>query len=155
APTSIVFGNVLFGASVSRDLTITNTGGSSVTINRSKPPVGRTFQYDNAVPEGTVVAPGRTITVHLTYTASLLGPQSGAWQLNGTDGAGVRVVSLTGTGVAPDGLGPIHPPDTQWLLGGVASLSSTELLLTGAADSGAPGTAFWPVPVPSKGLAVR
>jgi hypothetical protein len=148
------FGTLTFPAGKTLPLTVSNTGGTAVTITRSKPPVGAGFSVDSPIPEGTSLAPGASIDVNVTYTASTLGPQTASWQLNATDGLGVRAITFTGDGIAPRGIGDVQPPSSAWTLNGVARSESSGFVLTDTNDSYSAGTAFWPAPVASNGLSV-
>ena len=96
------FGTAPFGSTASKTFTITNTGGTNVTIQKSKPPFGGAFAArPTSLPEGTTVAPGQTLTEGVAFTPSALGPFTGSWEITGDDGSGLHLVSLTGSGVGP------------------------------------------------------
>ena len=95
------FGTAPFGSIAGKTFTITNTGGTSVTIQKSKPPFGGAFAPTTSLPEGTTVAPGQMLTEGVAFTPSALGPFTGSWEITGDDGSGLHLVSLTGSGVGP------------------------------------------------------
>ena len=95
------FGTAPFGSTAGKTFTITNTGGTNVTIQKSKPPFGGAFAPTTSLPEGTTVAPGQTLTEGVAFTPSALGPFTGSWEITGDDGSGLHLVSLTGSGVGP------------------------------------------------------
>ena len=102
-----------FGSTARKTFTITNTGGSNVTITKSKPPFGGAFAPTTSLPEGTTVAPGQTLTEGVAFTPSALGPFTGSWEITGDDGSGLHQVRLTGSGVAPTSpAGPGGPVST-------------------------------------------
>ncbi len=56
------------GAAVSKSFTITNTGGTTVTLTKSKPPIGGAFAATTSLAEGTTIAPGASVTESVTFT---------------------------------------------------------------------------------------
>jgi iron transport multicopper oxidase len=94
------FGATALGTSATRKFTITNVGGTAVTITRSKPPFGGAFAATTTLPEGETIAPGQTLGETVQFTPSSVGPAAGIWQIN-SDGAGAHEVELTGTGIIP------------------------------------------------------
>lgn len=106
----IDFGSVALGATAVRSFTVTNSGGSDVTIERSKPPFGGEFAATTTLPEGTTLAPGETITETVAFTPTAAGNATGGWSINGDDNAGVHNVQFTGTAVAGPAGGA--PPGT-------------------------------------------
>lgn len=114
---TIDFGSTLLGAAAGRTFTITNTGGTSVTITKSKPPFGGAFAATTSLPEGTTITPGQTVVEGVKFTPAGLGASAGAWEINGDDGSGLHTVQLTGNGIAtappsllPGGSGGGLPP---------------------------------------------
>ena len=106
------FGTTLIGRTGSKTFTITNTGGTNVTITKSKPPFGGAFAPTTSLPEGTTVAPGQTLTEGLTFTPNGLGPFTGTWEITGDDGGGLHQLRLAGVGAAfapPGGPAPGGP----------------------------------------------
>ena len=95
------FGTTPIGSTGSETFTITNSGGSNVTIQKSKPPFGGAFAPTTSLPEGTTIAPGQKLTEGVTFTPSALGPFTGTWEITGDDGSGPHQVRLTGRGVTP------------------------------------------------------
>ncbi len=94
------FGSVAVGTPATRSFTLTNTGGTNVTITKSKPPFGGEFTAITSLPEGLTIAPGQTVSEQVTFAPTTTGSAAGAWQINGDDGLGLRNVQFTGTGVA-------------------------------------------------------
>ncbi|HZE17305.1 MAG TPA: choice-of-anchor D domain-containing protein, partial [Mycobacterium sp.] len=92
---SIDFGSTLLGTTATRSFTITNTGGTAVTIEKSKPPFGGAFAATSSLPEGTTVAPGQTLTESVTFSPTVTGSASGVWLINGDDGSGLHQVQFT------------------------------------------------------------
>ena len=88
------FGTAPFGSTAGKTFTITNTGGTNVTIQKSKPPFGGAFAPTTSLPEGTTVAPGQTLTEGVAFTPSALGPFTGSWEITGDDGSGLHLRSV-------------------------------------------------------------
>jgi hypothetical protein len=95
------YGEVLVGKSASKSFTITNTGGTNVTITKSKPPVGGAFTATTSLPEGTTIEPGEVVTETVTFTPAGAGAASGVWEINGEDATGLHEVRFSGTGTVP------------------------------------------------------
>jgi iron transport multicopper oxidase len=98
------FGNVQVGSTASKTFTLTNTGGTAVVINKSKPPFGGDFAATTALPEGTTLAPGKTITQTVTFTPTATGPATpSSWAITGDDSSGLHQIQFTGAGVTAAG----------------------------------------------------
>lgn len=98
-PMSTDYGNVVVGDTVSQSFTVSNVGGTTVTINKSKPPFGGAFANTTALDEGTTVQPGETLTESVTFAPTAIGAASGSWQITGDDSSGLHDVQFSGTGV--------------------------------------------------------
>jgi PQQ-like domain len=96
---SIDYGSAPVGTSVNKTFTITNTGGTAVTISKSKPPFGGDFAAVTSLQEGTTIQPGEAIAETVKFTPAALGAETGTWEINGDDGSGLHDVQFTGTGV--------------------------------------------------------
>jgi hypothetical protein len=95
------FGAIEIGKSAQKSFTISNTGGTAVTITKSKPPSGGEFAATTSLSEGTTIAPGETLTETVAFTPTAAGPASAAWAINGTDTTGLHEVAFSGTGTLP------------------------------------------------------
>jgi hypothetical protein len=108
------FGNVVLGGSATKTFTLTNTGGTNVIIDKSKPPFGGAFMTPTLLQEGTTVAPSQTISETVSFTPTATGPASGSWAITGDDASGLHEIQFTGTGVAAGGTPttttPVTPP---------------------------------------------
>ncbi len=144
---TLEYGNVAAGATATKTFTLTNTGGTSITITKSKPPVGGAFAATSSLPEGTTVAPGETLTESVAFSPGAPGYSSGAWVLNGTDTSGLHEVHFTGTGTVP-------APGTGWSHNGSATISGG-VVQTTAATANQAGSAFYETPLESKHLVVE
>jgi C1A family cysteine protease len=98
-PASLAFGTVAFGDSSTKTLTITNTGGASLIIGRlqiyyTAANQFRRYTYCN------VVAPGGFCTIDVTYSPSILGPDTASVHIPSNDpDTPELVVTLSGTGI--------------------------------------------------------
>jgi len=107
---AIDFGSTQVGTTATQSFTITNTGGTTVTIEKSKPPFGGDFAATTSLPEGTTIPAGRSVTETVAFTPTSTGPASGVWQINGNDGTGLHPVQFTGTGASAPVGGPSSAP---------------------------------------------
>jgi hypothetical protein len=102
SPASVAFGDVVVGTTQTRTFTLTNTGGTDVVINKSKPPFGSAFTAATSLPEGTTIAPGQTIAESVSFTPARAGVVApGAWAITGNDVSGPHNVQFTGSGWSP------------------------------------------------------
>jgi iron transport multicopper oxidase len=94
------FGDVVVGQSVTRTVTVANTGDSAMTVTKSKPPLGASFGVLDALDEATVIGAGQSRALRVTFTPTSTGAVADQWTINPGDGSGVHDVALTGRGVA-------------------------------------------------------
>ncbi len=94
------------GGSADASFTITNNGGSPVTITKSKPPIGAGFTATTRLDEGSVVFPGQVLTETVRFTPTAIGTSTGSWEITGDDGSGPRSVVVRGTATVPAGYVP-------------------------------------------------
>lgn len=100
-PKDISFGSVPLGTTATQTFTVANTGGTNLNITISKTPdptLG--FTAVSSLPEGTVVAPGTSVTETVTFTPNAIGTVTSTWAITGDDGQGRQDVTFTGTGSA-------------------------------------------------------
>ncbi len=142
SPLSIDFGDVPANTTRSMSFTVSNAGGTNLTITKSKPPVAGIFVAETSLPEGTVLAPGTSLTETVSITPTSSGSFSDVWTLNGNDGGAARVVTFTATsGVAsadassfnPDG--SVGASDASSSSGTQGPPASTAVQGTGASSS--------------------
>jgi lectin family protein/ASPM-SPD-2-Hydin domain-containing protein/HYDIN/CFA65/VesB family protein/putative pyrroloquinoline-quinone-binding quinoprotein len=141
------YGPVQVGASATRSFTVTNTGGTTVTVTKSKPPSGAAFAASTSLAEGTTIAPGETVTENVVFTPTAPGYTSAAWTINGDDSSGLHEVSFKGTGTVP-------APGSAWSHNGAASIASGVLQTTPASTNVA-GSSFFATPLDSRHLSVE
>jgi hypothetical protein len=141
------YGSVAVGSTVTKSFSITNSGGTAVTITKSKPPIGGSFAATTLLQEGSTIQPGETVTEKVAFTPTAPGYLSGNWQINGDDISGLHQVQFSGTGTVP------APVAGSWTTNGTASISGATLTLTGTAGNSA-GTGFFNLPLESRHLIV-
>jgi hypothetical protein len=148
----VAFGSRLVGTTSERTFTVTNTGGSPLSITKSKPPgQGAGFVAATALPEATVLAPGASTTQTVLFTPSVPGARTDTWVLNGSDGGGERAVTFTGTGVTGTALA--GPQGGTWTRNGAATAIDAGVELTGLGGNAA-GSSFAPQPVTASSVLV-
>ncbi|MCW3019442.1 MAG: legume lectin beta domain protein [Solirubrobacterales bacterium] len=94
------FGPVLLGSHATRTFTVANVGGTTVTVNKSKPPSGGAFSATTSLPEGTTIGPGEELTEEVVFTPKAIGSTEGVWVINGTGTSGLIEVHFSGVGTA-------------------------------------------------------
>jgi hypothetical protein len=139
------YGSVAVGSTVTKSFTITNSGGTAVTITKSKPPIGGSFTATTLLQEGSTIQPGETVTEQVAFTPTAPGYLSGTWQINGDDISGLHQVQFSGTGTVP------APVAGSWTTNGTASISGATLTLTGTAKNST-GTGFFNLSLDSRHL---
>ena len=101
-PSALQFGSVPEGVTETRQVTLTNTGGSPATVTSSVPPSdGEGFTATTGLPSGTTVAPGASITETVVFDPTVEGALSDGWSITADDGLGARTITVAGTGLAP------------------------------------------------------
>jgi hypothetical protein len=133
APASITFGNVQVGTSQTLTDTVSNTGGSSLTISQATP-TGTGFAISGLTVPATL-APGQSATFNVTFSPTATGAVTGNVALT-NDGSGSPLnIALSGTAVAA---GSLVANPTSMNLGSVqvgASQSQSETLTNTGSSS--------------------
>jgi len=95
SPTSLDFGSVPAGQSVSKTFSVTNDGNIPVTVSKAKAPNN---QFTSPVPimEGTTLGPGDKFDVTVVFSPTDGNPASAQYEITGDDGQGAMTVQLTG-----------------------------------------------------------
>jgi HYDIN/CFA65/VesB family protein len=162
SPATVDFGPVATMTTATKSFTLTNSGGTPVTINKSKPPLGGDFTATTALNEGTTIPPGQSVTETVTFTPQATGPASaGTWAITGDDGSGLHDIQFIGTGVNPGVLqvsepsidfGSVKIGDTPAETFTVTNVGATNVTIT---DSTPPiGGAFSAVSQLTKGTVI-
>jgi hypothetical protein len=148
APVALDYGIVPVGQVVTKSFTVTNSGGTPLTVTKSKPPGEGEFAATTALAEGTTIQAGQSVTESVTFQPTATGTFTDSWPLNGTGNSVLTTVTFTGVGGS---LGPV--PLANWGLHGDAKLTGTTVSLTTATASEA-GSAAAPSSLPTDGLTV-
>ena len=119
-----------WAVSPTKSFTITNTGGTAVTITKSKPPIGGEFTPATELPEGTTIQAGESVTEQVTFAPTELGA-AGEWLINGEDTTGLHAVLFTGIGANPVVDRNHEPPSQAANQGGVPQLGILHPLSNG------------------------
>lgn len=95
--SALNFGPVVVGASSTQSVTLTNPAQSPLDI--SSITAGGDFSESNDC--GSVVNPGASCTITVTYTPSALGTSAGTVTITDTGLGSPQTITLTGTGATP------------------------------------------------------
>lgn len=104
-PVTLNFGDVKAGTSLIKSFTVANSGGTPLTISRSKPPDGGGFTAVDQLPEATVIQGHSARALRVRFAPLSIGSFMAAWSLAGT-GSPTRDELFTGTA------GRTKPPNT-------------------------------------------
>jgi hypothetical protein len=96
-PATLDFGPVAVGQSVTRTVSLQNTGNIPLIISRAAAPAGA-FSATRPLPEGITLDPDTGVTQAVTFTPTGPGPFTGQYKFNAENGQGWLTVTLTGEG---------------------------------------------------------
>ena len=148
---TITFPNTPIGGWAEGSFTVTNVGGSDLTIVKSKPPLGDAFTALTSLPEGTRIGAGQSVVERVRFAPTAATTQTASWDLGG-DGSSPQIsVNLSGTGMPNSGIPA--PSVGGWTFQGIAEQQGPLTVLTQAVDYTA-GSAFWPQPLNPAGVGV-
>jgi hypothetical protein len=148
-PTALSYGTVPVGQSTTQSFVVTNTGGTPLTVTKSKPPGEGEFAATTQLAEGTTIQAGQSVTESVTFTPTAGGTFTDSWPLNGSGNSVLTTVTFTGSGSGPP------PADlANWSLHGNAARSGTGVALTSTASTFESGSVVSPVSVTTNNLTV-
>jgi hypothetical protein len=98
-PSSLSFGSVNAGSSSTRTVTVANSGGGSVTVSNVSVS-GAGFDA-SGVPAGTILTPGQSASMAVTFAPASTGSVTGKVTL--ATGTAPLAIALSGNGVTPSG----------------------------------------------------
>jgi hypothetical protein len=124
-PTSLSFGNVQVGSNASLSETLTNTGGSNVTISQANV-TGTGFSVTGLSLPATLT-PSQTVSFNVKFAPAAAGAVSGNLAILSDASNSPLNIPLSGTGVTP---GQITPNPTSLSFGSVQVGSSKTLTET-------------------------
>ena len=107
APSSLNFGNVTVGQNQSLSSTVTNTGGSSVTISQVAT-TGTGFT-STAISTPMTLAAGQSVVINVKFAPSTSGSASGNVTVTSNASNPTMTIALSGTGAAAAGQLAISP----------------------------------------------
>ncbi|HWE90577.1 MAG TPA: choice-of-anchor D domain-containing protein [Pseudonocardiaceae bacterium] len=146
SPTTVNFGAVAIGKSVTQSFTVSNTGTAPLVINLAKAPAG-VFTASNPLAEGQPLQPGDSITQSVTFTPNSAYPAQAFYQIGPDTGQGILLVTLEGN-LYNGSVDPIA--DHLAAIGGTAKsglgfVVSGEYATTGGgmAEDFSNGTIYW------------
>ncbi|HTS07167.1 MAG TPA: choice-of-anchor D domain-containing protein, partial [Candidatus Eisenbacteria bacterium] len=124
SPTSLDFGSVITGKTMSLSETVTNTGGSSVTISQVAASGGFTI---SGIAAPLTLASGQGASFTVSFSPSAAGSASGNVAITSNASNPTLTIPLAGTGVSPGGLGadPSSISFGSVTVGNTKSLSET------------------------------
>ncbi|MBZ5614891.1 MAG: choice-of-anchor D domain-containing protein [Acidobacteriia bacterium] len=131
-PTSLAFGNVQVGSSRKLSETVTNTGGSTVTISSAS--VGNAAYSISGLTLPTTLSTGQSVTFNVAFAPSTAGSITTNLTLVSNAGNSPLIIALSGTGTALGQLG-VSPAILSFgdVVLGVSSTLNSSLGATGAA----------------------
>src|SRR5208282_976944 len=142
-PSTVNFGNVTVGNNQTEPVTITNTGGESVTVS-SAAATGSGFSFTGPSLPITLTA-GQSTTFNASFAPSAAGAASGKLTINSNASNPTLSVPLSGTGLTPGQLGSnptsfsfgnIQDGTSKSLSGTLTNTGGTTLTISAASASG-------------------
>jgi len=98
-PAALDAGSLAIGSVATSVFRLTNDGDAALVIEKSKPPTSAAFQAQSPFGEGTILAPGASLTQLVRVSPTMEGTNADVWQLNANDGLGLRLVTMTAFGL--------------------------------------------------------
>ena len=125
SPTSLAFGNVQIGSSSNKSETITNSGGTNVTISQANI-TGAAYSISGLTLPATL-GPNQSVTFTVTFAPTTAAAANGTLAIISDAPGSPLNIGLTGTGVTP---GQLTPNPTSLSFGNVQVGSSKTLTET-------------------------
>jgi MYXO-CTERM domain-containing protein len=134
-PDVLDAGSMIVGRASTAIFQLMNEGDAPLRIEQSKPPISSVFQAEAPFDEGTVLAPGASFEQLVNVAPAVAGVATDVWQLDADDGQGLRVLSMTVTGVTPPA--PVAPTTTTGMAGASAPMLMSEPRASGTSRADA------------------
>jgi hypothetical protein len=108
SPTSLAFGTVVVNNAVTKNVTLTNNQGSSLTITSFTgfPAAYSQGSVANSCTAGLVVPAGGNCVIAVTLTATATGAQSGTISINDSASTSPQIFTVSANAIAPVVLSP-------------------------------------------------
>lgn len=145
--------DVPVGIAEPRTVEITNGGTSPQTVSSVRPPAAP-FTATGLPTPGTIINPGQSLTVQITFAPQQAGPAAGSLTVTGDSGT-TATVDLSGTGVPPVSqftaspaavnIGPVHPGQTATATIHMANSGNQPVTVVNVAPLRSPFHAPYPV----------
>ena len=131
-PTTLGFGSVTVGSNQSLSETVTNTGGSNVTINQAT--ISGTGFSLSGISTPLTLAPSQGTTFTVKFAPSSAGSASGTVTINSTASNATLTIALSGSGTAAPGQLTVNPTtlNVGSVMAGSSGTASGSLTATGA-----------------------
>jgi hypothetical protein len=95
-PMSLNFPPTAIGSSSTLSFTISNPGGPTLTITKSKPPVASAFTAVTSLPEGTSLPPGASVTERVSFSPTSAGDFIDQWVIGSSAASGTQYIAMHG-----------------------------------------------------------
>ncbi len=140
-PTTVDYGIVAPGKSVTQNFTISNTGSAPLTITKAKAPTG-VFSTTTPLAEGQVLQPGDGLTQSVTFTPTDVYPAQASYEITGNDGQSDQYVTLQGN---QDPITAHYNAMGGWQSSGLGFVVSSQYATAngGKAQDFTNGTIYW------------
>jgi len=131
-PTTLSFGSVPVGSNQSLSETVTNTGGSSATINQAT--ISGTGFSLSGISTPLTLGAGQSTTFTVKFAPSSAGSASGTVTITSTASNPTLTITLSGTGTAATGQLTVNPTTLNLgsVVAGSSGTASGSLIATGA-----------------------
>ena len=100
SPASVSFTSTVLGASSSTQITVTNSGATTVTVSAFSGSADFQAQGGSSSPCGGALGAGKKCTILVTFSPTAVGVIPGALTITATGSVKTQTVKLSGTGVA-------------------------------------------------------
>ena len=96
-PTLLTFPTIAAGGKETMNFTLTNSGGTTIEITKSQPPVANAFRAVTSLQEGSSIAAGQTVTETVQFAPAAAGTFHDSWVINSNGSGGAVQVQMKGT----------------------------------------------------------
>jgi hypothetical protein len=122
-PASLAFGSVNVGSTASQSISISNTGGSNVTVSNVS--VSGAGFNASGLPVGTVLIPGQSATVNVTFTPGGATAVTGGFTVTSNASNATDTIAFSGTGTQP--APTVYSVNLSWAPSSTAGITGYDL----------------------------